>query len=187
MVVKKKIENFNNKIIKILDQFGIIICKSNLSNNKKSRENEFYFVLPHSYFIEMQSVCKLIRIKQIGIKQSNKEKDCYNILKNEFDDLVIQFKIPNSNYTVDYYSKKNNLVIEFLGDKFHGNLEIYPKNKFDSMLKKTYGEINKDTFERFDKIYQKGYKIKYIWENDWNNYYVNKNNDIKNILKNYSI
>jgi hypothetical protein len=168
--------NINNEILNLLDMHGIVICTSEFKKERDYNNNNFYFVLPHPYFNKMKDICKLKRIKQIGIKTSNKELECFEVLKLEYDDLQQQFKIPNTRYHADYYSKNNNLVIEFLGDIFHGNINIYPKEKFNKTLGKTYGQMNIETFKRFDNIHKNKFNIKYIWENDWNRYcYAKKN------------
>lgn len=179
-------DKIDNEMIEILDIYSIVICKKvSFPWEYTEIEKKYYFMLPHFYFNKMQSKCNLRRVKKNGINKSKKEIECFNVLKKEFEDLVIQHKIPDTKYHCDYYSPKYNLIIEFLGDKFHGNLEIYPAKKIDKMLKKTYEEINKETFTRLDIIHKKGYNIKYIWENDWNKYSAGKYDDIKTILKKY--
>ena len=102
-----------------------------------------------------------------GVNSSNKESHCYNILKIKYDDLIHQYKIPNSNKSVDFYSPSRNLIIEFLGDYYHGNLIKFERDDINPTVKKTYGELNDQTFKRFDKLKQNGYKIQYIWECDF--------------------
>lgn len=59
-------------------------------------------------------------------------------------------------------------VYEFLGDYWHGNPSKYNPNDIHPHRKTTFKSLYKDTFELFDRIKEKGYRIKYIWESDWN-------------------
>lgn len=61
----------------------------------------------------------------------------------------------------------NGIIYEFLGDYWHGNLSVFDANEMNLRAKKTFGELNKETFERFDTLKQMGHNIKYVWEADW--------------------
>jgi hypothetical protein len=41
------------------------------------------------------------------------------------------------------------------------------KHEINVKAKKTFGELYITTFERFKKLKNMGYEIKYIWEKDW--------------------
>lgn len=69
---------------------------------------------------------------------------------------------------VDGFDAKTNTVYEFLGDYWHGNPSKYNPNDIHPHRKTTFKSLYKDTFELFDRVKEKGYKIKYIWEGDWN-------------------
>lgn len=69
---------------------------------------------------------------------------------------------------VDGFDAKTNTVYEFLGDYWHGNPSKYNPNDIHPHRKTTFKSLYKDTFELFDRIKEKGYRIKYIWESDWN-------------------
>lgn len=73
-------------------------------------------------------------------------------------------------YIVDGYDPKTNTVYEFLGDYWHGNLARFNPNKIHPKRKITYKILNRETFNKFDKLKQLGVKIKYIWELDWRNF-----------------
>lgn len=87
---------------------------------------------------------------------------------------INEIQIPIRDYIVDGYDSKNNIIYEFLGDYWHGNLNIFDSNKINKHLNKTYNQLNKETFDRFQILKNLGYIIKYIWESDWNNFKKNK-------------
>ena len=66
----------------------------------------------------------------------------------------------------------NNVIYEFLGDYYHGNpsnIKYHP-DKWNEKCSKTFGELYKKTFNKFKILNSLGYRIKYIWETDWNNF-----------------
>lgn len=73
-------------------------------------------------------------------------------------------------YNVDGYDKRKKIIYEFLGDFYHGNPEIFNKNDYNKICHKTFGELFLKTIKKFKKLKHMKYKIKYIWENDWNNF-----------------
>lgn len=78
-----------------------------------------------------------------------------------------EFKIPGHKWRVDGYSEKFNTVFEFLGDFWHGNLDIFAKDR--DVFYKTALERYNNTRSRFIKIRKLGYNLVYIWENDYKN------------------
>lgn len=70
-------------------------------------------------------------------------------------------------YWVD--ALKDGIIYEFLGDYYHGNSEIYDPYDFCKSKEMFFMRYMK-TFYRFDKLKMCGYKIKYIWELNWNNF-----------------
>lgn len=71
-----------------------------------------------------------------------------------------------------------NVIYEFLGDFWHGNLQKYDKNEINEVIGKTFFDLNKKTKNRFKYFSCMGYKIKYIWESDWKEFIKNKNGDL---------
>jgi hypothetical protein len=79
-----------------------------------------------------------------------------------------QYIIPKTRYEVDGFDVSTNTIYEFLGDYWHGNPTKYLKTKTISKKSKTtFGELYKNTINRFNHINSMGYKIKYLWESDW--------------------
>jgi len=90
-------------------------------------------------------------------------------------DFLLWMGIKTTNYSlpkwkkkkVDGYDRENNTVYEFLGDYWHGNPEIYKQTDLNPDTKLKYGILLKKTYEKLTKMKSLGYKVKYIWENDW--------------------
>ena len=103
---------------------------------------------------------------------------CSHVISKKETDFLDTIKIDTRNYylpelkhkSVDGFNLKTNTVYEFLGDYWHGNPIKYSFNKLNSHRKEKFGYLFKETFRIFDKIKEKGYKVKYIWENDWENW-----------------
>ena len=72
-----------------------------------------------------------------GTLSSKKEITCFHILSLMYPDLEQQVSIPETRRTVDYYSPSYNLIIEFLGDFYHGNLDKYDGDTMNPKVKKT--------------------------------------------------
>ena len=59
---------------------------------------------------------------------------------------------------------KPNIIIEFLGDYWHG----YRNNEeLNEKVNKTFKELYMETFNRFQRLKELGYRIYYIWETDY--------------------
>ena len=94
---------------------------------------------------------------------------------NTFDNSRIQhaanggeYRIPSTRFHVDGYDSETNTVYEFLGDKWHGNPNLYEDDeKCHPFNNKTAKELQNETEERFKIIKNLGYDIVYIWETDF--------------------
>jgi hypothetical protein len=78
-----------------------------------------------------------------------------------------EFKIPNSNYKADGYSKLQNCIYEYHGDFWHGNPIIYNSNDVNVCTKKTYGELYDATLKKKYFCEKEGFTYKCIWESEW--------------------
>ena len=67
----------------------------------------------------------------------------------------------------DGYCEKTNTVYEFYGDFWHGNPNKYSMEDYNSINKKTFGELYENTRERENIIINIGYNIITIWESDY--------------------
>ena len=104
---------------------------------------------------------------------------CVNIISKSELEFLNYLKIPNTKenrqiyikpYKIDGYDDKTNTIYEFFGDYWHGNPKIFSKNNINCNVKKTFGELHKNTFRRLDNLKSRGYNIKWIWESDWNKF-----------------
>ena len=77
-------------------------------------------------------------------------------------------------FRVDGYHPESKTVYEFLGDYWHGNLSVYndPEMK-NTTLNKTIKQLNIETMQRIRMIENQGYKVEYVWENDFVTNYKN--------------
>jgi G:T-mismatch repair DNA endonuclease (very short patch repair protein) len=71
-------------------------------------------------------------------------------------------------YKVDAVDETTKTAYEFLGDFWHGNLKIYKPNNINEIRKLTFKTLYDNTFIKFDELEKLGYKVRYIWEADWN-------------------
>ena len=163
-------------IIKYVQNHNICLCYFKQDHATRSEDEKSIFVVNDEIYealqeqgIHIEKITSLsINTRVNGINSSKKEKHCFDILKSKYNDLLHQYKIPYSRKAVDFYSPSLNLIIEFLGDYYHGNLAKFDRDDINPTVKKTYGELNDNTFLRFDVLKKLGYNIKYIWECDFN-------------------
>ena len=101
---------------------------------------------------------------------------CYRISKPEMEFLDyigidnVNRQICISQKKVDGLDPKTNTIYEFLGDYWHGNPWKYNKDDLNKRCKKTFGKLYNETVEKFLKLKNVGYDIKYIWESNWKEY-----------------
>ena len=95
---------------------------------------------------------------------SQKEKEFLNHLKIQARQVYIGGRL------VDGYDPKSNTIYEFLGDYWHGNPTCFPSQNINVCNQKTFGQLYDKTFARFNTLKEMGYKIKYVWENTWDNF-----------------
>lgn len=98
---------------------------------------------------------------------------CFHIISKNESKFLDYLNIENRQEYVKPYRVdgiKDNVIYEFLGDYWHGNPEKYNPNDINKRSKKTFGELYSRTVDKFFKLKNGGYSIKYIWESDWNNF-----------------
>jgi len=101
---------------------------------------------------------------------------CVGIISIQETKFLDHINIPNttSNRQVKIFRKKvdgidltTNTIYEFLGDYWHGNPQLFDPNDVNKRCHKTYGELYLKTLLRFQTLKSAGYKVKYIWETEW--------------------
>ena len=75
--------------------------------------------------------------------------------------------LPDLKIRVDAFVPETNTVYEFFGDYWHGNPEIYDKNQEHPVVGKTFGQLYDETKARISRLKGAGYKVVYVWENDF--------------------
>lgn len=99
---------------------------------------------------------------------------CISRISKPEVEFLNYLKIPDTHQTrqVRILNKKvdgiqNSIVYEFLGNYWHGNPEMFNADTFNSIAKKTFGQLYTDTIKKFRLLKNAGYNIRYIWEKDW--------------------
>jgi len=70
-------------------------------------------------------------------------------------------------YNVDGYDPNTNTIYEFLGNYWHGNPKMFNFNDLNRHCKKTFGNLYNDTISKFNILKNNGYKVIYVWEQEW--------------------
>jgi hypothetical protein len=78
-----------------------------------------------------------------------------------------EYLIPGTLYRVDGICKESGTAYEFLGDFWHGNLEIYDLNEVNPINNRIFEDLFIQTIKRLEEIRLLGYKIVYIWETEY--------------------
>ena len=77
-----------------------------------------------------------------------------------------EYQIPNTKYSVDGYHAESRTVFEYMGSYFHGDPRLYAPGFWNSLCKKTMGELYQKTLDRVKDIEQLGYIVIQMWEYD---------------------
>ena len=97
---------------------------------------------------------------------------------NNVKERQVKIKICGKCYIVDGIYKST--IYEFYGDYWHGNPNKYSPRKINKSVKKTFGELHKNTMERERLLIENGYTIVSIWESEFKEF-LNKNNNYVNL------
>ena len=188
----KKHGNFNQMAFKHLKGQGCPLCanenhritKSEFINRSINSHGDLYDYSGVDYINHSTKV--VIKCKKHGdFKQTPNnhlihKKGCPNCSKiiskmevewlDSIDSLIErQYKIiiDNKKYIVDGYDLLNETIYEFYGDFWHGNLNIYDRESYNTVCKKKFGDLYNNVLEREDIFIRQGYKVISIWESDF--------------------
>jgi hypothetical protein len=75
--------------------------------------------------------------------------------------------IDGQTFKVDAYVPELNVVYEFNGDYWHGNPAVFSQDETNPTLNMTYGHLHTKLLEHESKLRQAGFKLRTIWETDW--------------------
>lgn len=71
-------------------------------------------------------------------------------------------------FPVDFYDTKTNKIIEFNGDFWHANPEIYDENAIIPLVRKKFAkEIWMKDQNKLETLRNAGYEVLVIWEKEW--------------------
>ena len=142
--------NENSKDENVINKYIVMCQKKEIDNNEiynyffkncyndltiyegkcDYKTDEYYYVVPkllNYLFIKHLKICKNHKAHGKRINVSEKEKICHQYLLSVYPDILTSYKI--GNYYVDFFDKESNTIIEFLGDYYHGNLDVYSRKK----------------------------------------------------------
>jgi predicted nucleic acid-binding Zn-ribbon protein len=165
-----------------IDEF---ILKANaIHNNKYSYTNSIYI----DSYTKIEIICsqhgKFWQKPNAHMQNAGCPKCAGRISKKELawldfvgvpdDKQHRQVKLPfhsGRKYKVDGYDPSTNTVYEFWGDYFHGNPRTRGKDPeaMNKKLKKTFGQLYEETLQKIRDIEVSGYKLIYIWEDEFCN------------------
>jgi len=133
---------------------------------RQQRINKWLTTLANKPKAEIERINKAKLSK--GISVSKNERYLYNTLSNEFDQVISQFTLHESNkkrYVYDICKDKK--IIEYNGDFWHINPEIYNKDFVNKRTKLTASETHIRDAKKINYAIQQGYEVLVIWENDF--------------------
>jgi len=118
-------------------------------------------------------------MSKIGIRVSKLQKQIYEICLLQYNDAILEYIIPNSEYTVDIFIPSKNLILEVYGDYWHCNPEKFNEDYYHSRLHCSAKEKWEKDKIRIDNLLALGYNIKILWEKEIND--IGKENILLNI------
>lgn len=120
---------------------------------------------------------KIIKTQAISLKTKSKpETELFNLIKRLYKNVQSQFVVNGKAF--DIYIEDINLLIEFNGDYWHCNPDIYSSNYFNKKVKKYAKEIWGIDNNKKEVAQITGYNFLVIWEKDFK---TKKNKIVENI------
>jgi len=197
----EEIKKLNIDVNDIKSAINVPSLKKKISSSIKEKYGADWFLRRHAFYGEKITSKIYENYKEksfdfLGI--SKKEIEIINCLVNHenlkglFSDQLYFFSDKNSQFSflldndywfsVDFFDKKNKLIIEINGDYWHGNPEIYKnKNQINKLKNKTFEQIRSDEKKKIEKLKEKyDVNVIVIWESNWEQ---NKELEIKKIFK----
>lgn len=113
--------------------------------------------------------------------QSKGETQWLDILQITERYVYLDIEDKKRKRSVDGFDSKEKIVYEFHGDYWHGNPNKFNSFDYNQKCKKTFGQLYEKTLNKMILIKNKGYKVVFIWENDFNKMIKLSNNN-ENVL-----
>lgn len=99
---------------------------------------------------------------------SQEEKEVWKFLEIPAENKHQRFSINGRKFIPDVMFSDHKIIIEYLGDKYHGHPDYTDKNQISFFnKKKTFGDIYLDTFERKKFLEEHGWTVIFIWSHEW--------------------
>ena len=156
-IKNSRIHSFDNYILK----YGEIQGKQKWKEYLSKRFNgNFYSINSSIFFDELFNEIKKININTENVFYAKLNKEIFI-----YDDKKIYF--------FDFTIEDLKIIIEYNGDFWHANPNIYNENFYHPILKMTSREIWEKQFYKINIAKNHGYDVIEIWEKD-----VNENKEI---------
>lgn len=146
----------------------------NFKKEQSKRIKNWFKNNPNQKLLRSQSMKKSWREGKIphhglGINKSRGEKELLKDLKEIFPFVQEGFclKIEDSWFFPDIFFKEDNLIIEYFGDYWHANPDIYENNEIVHSGK-TAKEIQVQDQMRIQKFEKNGYFVEIVFQSDYN-------------------
>ena len=139
------------------------------------------FIQRHGEIIGKEKWERLSDQRSQYIRQSNLANELFNMILNKLPEEIhsnVFFDLKNSEYFfakkgyktvfVDFFIASSKKVIEFAGDYWHGNPEVYEPNFYNPQAKSLAKDLYQKTIERnllLESIH--GCKVLLVWENEY--------------------
>ncbi|XP_068734459.1 uncharacterized protein [Montipora capricornis] len=80
-----------------------------------------------------------------------------------------EYRIPDTQWTVDGYDVETNTVYEFLGCFWHGYPKCFPQRSetYRRLNDRSMADVHQETVLRLQSLSDRGYSVKTIWECEW--------------------
>lgn len=125
----------------------------------------------------------------INLKRTSKgQQHLFEILEQAFPDANVGIEKPirddSKIFFVDILLPKHNLVVEYYGDYWHCNPNIYSANYYNSRLSLYASDVWNRDKQRKKSIENRGYDVIVVWEQDFEH---NKNKVVQKLIENINI
>jgi hypothetical protein len=153
----------NEKMRKtMMDRYGVPYSAMNEDLYQKSRESTYRKYNGLKLFGCSQKEVEFSKEMIDFLQKLGYNKFCYHENGNK------KIRIgPKKYYVLDFFVEELNLAIEFFGDYFHGNPEIYDEDFLIVFKRLKRKDINHKDSIRISELLNFGIETFIVWENDW--------------------
>jgi len=145
------------------------------------RRHGDFLQTPHNHIINSNGCPKCVhRISKGEIEWLN-----YMGIPDDPEHRNVYINLGDRSIKADGYIPETNTVYEYYGDYYHGNPALFKSEHKNPHTKCSFGELYKRTLDREKNIFENGFNLIKIWENEW----LLKIKDIKmkNCRNNYNL